>query len=431
MLKTDINSPTGLHRRILTLFLVLLSFFINIVCASDSSLQQGIKKAQDMLQKGEIAKSLFMAKSLINAPNKNNVIYPSRVDSISFVNIYGIIGKAYLQLRDYSQSFYYHQLALDLAQTLHSSNCEADAYNNLAVLFYSQKKRLQAEKYLNLALAINLKNKRNAQAKQNYNNLGVVYFENHDYKKALYFLDKSFKNTSPHDILDRSLILTNMSQIYYDTGDYNTALSTLESARALQTKVPFSPDMLQTELNYMMALIRTGQQSKVKPMIKRIAATIKSVNDPSVKFNSYEYLADVCFAMKDSLQGLRYILKYVSLRDSIQNNTDNKQLEQYRQLYDLELLRKKNINLSQSLNILKLKAERRKLLFAIGISFSLVIAILLLWILRQRERLRKYEYLSFRKQERTMAEEIDYKNRQLTSYTLEQAAGNTLSQSIV
>lgn len=222
-----------------------------------------------------------------------------------------------------------------------------------------------------------------------------------------------------------------MSQIYYDTKDYNRALSTLEDARAMQAKVPFSPNMLQTELNYMMVSLRTGQKQRVKQMMRRVVPAIRSVNDPSVKSNSYQYLADVCFAMKDSLQGLHYVLEYVSLRDSIQSDTDNRQLEQYRQLYDMESLRQKNISLAQSINILELKAERRKLFFVGGISVAFVLASLLLWILRQRERLRKYEYAAFKKQEKTMTDEIAYKNRQLTSFTMEQAAGSMLSQSIV
>ncbi|MFV0468483.1 MAG: tetratricopeptide repeat protein [Dysgonomonas sp.] len=390
---------------------------------------QDVKEAKDLLSKGEIAMSLKITNSSIDKiQHKKSPINKS--DSTLLIRLFNLSGNAYQQLGNYSRSFSYYQKGLDIARKMELDSDMANIYNNLSSLCYDMKDLEQSKTFVELALALNKKQNNKKDIIKNYNNLGVFYFNQKNYNKAHDYLLQAFKIIPDSDRLGKSLVLTNISQIYYDQKKFAKALTTLQQANSLQSEIPFTIDMVQTQLNTIMALVQLGKMKPAQQLMQKAEQKIEMIETPTVKSNSYEYLADICFTMKDSIQGLRYLLAYHALNDSIKNEAENRLTKQLIQTSEMERLQYNNSQLAQSLDIMKLETQRRQLLFGGGLFIAVICALFLLMILRQREKLRKYERLEFKKQEKNMVEKIDYRNRQLTSYTMEQAAGNILMQKV-
>lgn len=192
----------------------------------------------------------------------------------------------------------------------------------------------------------------------------------------------------------------------------------------------------------------------------------------AMQANAYEQMADICFNLGDSLAALRNILRFMPLNDSLQRADNNSQLQQLLVAYDADRLKQHNTNLAQKVDIYRLKAEGRTRLLAVAVPLLVVLIVLvvLLWrrmrtdraknkliseqqqqlliyeqqerereqqeMLRKQEEMRRKQEALKRKQEEMaqrqeeMSLELDHKNRQLTSYTLDLAAVNEFHQHV-
>lgn len=386
-----------------------------------------LKEAKVMLGKGEIAKSLYIAKQMVEQLNAQSGNKAQK--DYYLVEAYNIAGTVYYQLEAYTQSFYYHRLAMGLALKNHSDRQLAATYRLISIVYYKERDYDRVTLYLRKALAINLKYGVRQEIIKNYNNLGLVYFDRSDNKTALYYMNRAMQFIDKNDLLSCSLVLTNISQIYFSQGDYASSLNILRQAMQLQSGIAFAPDMLQTQLNTVSALLKLGRKDEARMMLKNVDRRVAKLHVPSVKSNSLQYMADMSFVMKDSLQGLRYLLAYYKLDEN--QRSQNNQTSQLIKVFDMEQLQQRNLQLSQQLKIVNLKEQKRKLLLGGGLFIFAVVAVLLVFILRQSERLRRYQKEEYRNHEQTMTEEIDYRNRQLTSVTMEQASVNLLHTKIL
>ena len=72
-----------------------------------------------------------------------------------------------------------------------------------------------------------------------YNNIGAVYYSQHDFDNALKYLKKSLSIRKKHFELDHPIIADSYNNIglaYYYQGDYNKAVKYLKKALAIFEK---------------------------------------------------------------------------------------------------------------------------------------------------------------------------------------------------
>lgn len=186
-----------------------------------------------------------------------------------------------------------------------------------------------------------------------------------------------------------------------------------------------TPEKLQAWLN--MALVKTmlGKHREAARMEKNIYSALDGMPLP-VRVNSYRQLAEINFISGDSLAGLRDILTHEQLADSMENGKDEAYLQELLVEYDSERLRQSNSILRQNVRMRGYMLYG-SVVFAVLLLFMLA---LLFWKMRndrrknalineQRRRLQRYEKEEHERQQRALSLEIDHKNRQLTSYSME------------
>lgn len=357
---------------------------------------------------------------------------------------YNLTGKAYLSLGNSTQALMNFQKALQTAKRIGSERLQASINNNLFEIYYERKDFKNAISLLEQSLEYHLRVNDSLNILTNYNNMGLFFYETGQYDKAIQHLKKAYSYTNPTDFLHRSQIYTNMAEVYFIQGHLTDAETELKNAIRLQENCNTTANILQTRLNMATLKAVMGKKQESLQWQNEIVRSLTGTTPLKQKAYAFLQLADTRFIMKDSIQGLRYLLTYEMLNDSLKAVSNNAQLQQLLVAYDTERLQQNNERLQQSLNISQLKVKNRTLTVYGSIAFATILAILLVFLLKkmksdrekkriidlQNEQIAQYERREHERQKQELTREIDHKNRQLTSYTIDLAANSEFHQQI-
>ena len=248
-------------------------------------------------------------------------------------------------------------------------------------------------------------------------------------------MDEALRYTPKGDRLGRSLIYTNRAEVFCGLGDYTRADAELSKASRLQKGLRFNSDILQTMLNTAYVKAMLGKNDDARHMVKLIHTCLPKT-PLTVQTRSYRQLTDISFILGDSIEALHNILKYEETGDSVWNDNSDEQLRQLLVAYDSERLKNQNSRLEASVDIYRTIASRRTLMVFVVAVFLVILAVLIVLLLLriradrrknrlinlQRDRLLLYEQREHERQQREMTNQLDSKNRQLTTYTIDLAS---------
>lgn len=425
------------------LLFVLYLFFVPALCLSaHNGIKVKVIQAKNWSEKGETAKSLFQLNHVIEE-SKNQIL--SRDDSVWLMNAYQINAENYKNLGNQSQALSYYRQAIQIVkrQLHHPKLTEfynrklGELYNNVFGIYYTQREFQQATDLELTALDISTSAHDYGAMRNNYNNLGLVSYEQGQYRDALRYMDRALAVVPKDNKIAISMVYTNRGEVFYAQRKYKEAEAELKQALALQASSPFDIQMLQTQLNMALIKARLHKSQEVKVYQRRIYKMLSQL-PLSMKANSYRQLAEINFVIADSVAGLRDMLLSEACGDSIRKYSNESQLQQLLIAYDTERLQLSNASLAQSV-------KGRNAIILISVVFLVILCILLIVLFRrmeadrrknemisiQQQQLHQYEQEENERQQHQLSLEIDHKNRQLTSYTIDLAAVNEFHQKII
>ncbi len=394
-----------------------------------------LQLARQLTQKGYAASSLLTANRIIDYLRQNAA---GRADSLALAKAYTLNGQNYHSLGNGEQSLHYYRMAEQIARKLNDKRLLARIYNNIFGIYYTSHEYSHAETLVNQALEINLENKDSTDVCNNYNNLGLLCYERGDYQRALTYMEKALEYTDGDDFLSRSLVHTNMGEVYFVQDMFEKTEAELTLAMALQRRVGFDLRMIHTDLNMALVKAKLGKRGEAMEIMRKTERRLQSQPRYMEIGDAYRQLAAVYFEMGDSIAGLRKLLKSEAFTDSLTKNNSNAQLQQLLVAYDAERLQQSNARLQQSLEIYRLMVSNRTLTIYGGVLLAAILAVFIVILIRrmkadrrknrlimeQRERLAAYEREENERKRQELSLELDRKNRQLTTYTIDLAANN-------
>lgn len=420
-----------------------------------------VKEGERLSERGETARSLMVLNRYIESFAYAKA---SRADSLLLTRALMRNARNYEDLGNQHQALVLLQRALSIAKRTADKRHLAALYNNIFAIYYSLREFDQAEDLLQMSLQLSIAAADSMSIRNNYNNFGLVCYERGQYDKALAFMDQALAYAPRADRVGMSLIYTNRAEVFTRQNRLSQAERALQKAIDLQRGHQRDNRTVQTRLNMTFLKARLGKRTEALTMQHALYQTMPHL-PLAMQVNAYEQMADICFNLGDSLAALRNILRFMPLNDSLQRADNNSQLQQLLVAYDADRLKQHNTNLAQKVDIYRLKAEGRTRLLAVAVPLLVVLIVLvvLLWrrmrtdraknkliseqqqqllIYEQQERereqqemrrkqealKRKQEEMAQRQEE--MSLELDHKNRQLTSYTLDLAAVNEFHQHV-
>lgn len=421
-------------------FLVLLALSLgaNHANAAIGRAAKDYASAKQLAQKGETAKSLLILNRLSDSLS---AVLKSHADSLLLIDVYTLNGQNYRTLGDMEKSLSLYREALSLAQTMRDKQRYANLCNSIFAIYYSARRFSTALDLLKKSLQVNLQLGDSANIRNVYNNFGLVAYEQRQYNKALQYMDKALSYTPENDLIGQSLVFTNRAEVFVSQGKYGEAETELHKSIRLQQSLPFDERTMQTSLNMAYVKAKLGKRHDADAIVRRIKDSIR-FTPLTAQSHAYRQLTDISFLLGDSIGALRHILKYEELGDSVWRDDRDAQLRQLLVAYDTERLRHSNDTLSASVDAYRTIVGQRTVIACVIAAFLIVLAALLvvLWlrmksdrqknllINSQNARLLAYEQQEHERKQREMTQQLDNKNRQLTTYTIDLAAINEFHQ---
>lgn len=415
--------------------LLLISFFVTGAYSQRLLPDENqIANAQKLYSAGEQAKCLLMTNNIIDS--YNSIKDKSHSDSVILMKAEYLCGQANISLGNNVRGLSLLKSTANYAKCLGDTKFIAKVYNSLFYVYYNALDFTQALDLLNTAIDLSQADKDIYNLTRLYNNRGLVYYVRRDYAEALKNMQKALDYTSANDNVERSQIYTNMAEVYYVQKRYVDTEHILELALDELKGKNITSNTIQTYLNMALVKARLGKYSETKDLQNKLYGVLQKLALPA-KVNSIRQLAEIDFIIGDSIKGLRNMLAYDELADSLQKQDNNSQMQQLLVAYDTERLTQHNEALKQSLRAKNIVVYGSVVFMIMVVGFSV-----LLWlkaredkrkgmlIAEQKEQLLKYEQAEHERQQKEMTLELEHKSRQLTSYTIDLAAVNEFHQKI-
>ena len=261
------------------------------------------------------------------------------------------------------------------------------------------------------------------------NNLGIVYASTRRYDKALETYNQTLDlgHNSPEAQVSAYI---NIADLYFQQGKFRQAEHFLAEGLKIPQKGIKVSSQAQLYLNMALLGVVQDDRQMATAYADKANGLLPRLPRPA-QINALAQIADIHLNLADSITALRYIIRYETVRDSVQANIDNAQLQKLLVAYDTSRLKAKNENLALALSrrTIFIWASVIIILFAIGLIVTLVLKRRAekrsdRIISRQQEQLLELEKERAERERIIQQRIIEEKQRQLLSFSTEQAASN-------
>lgn len=348
-----------------------------------------------------------------------------------------LIGDNYYSLGIYNRAAELYNEAVAEARANGFEELTADNLNALFRVYYMNSETERAADLLESAAEIYRRLGVRHKQRNVLNNMALVHFARGDVDSALKLLFEALEiartvddPTTP-DAAEK--VTVNIGEAYYRLGEYVKSEKILSEGLANIADKPDSWTKLHMAASLARAKAKLGKKNEARALravIDRCIPTTQPAKQPDI----YSSLAEIEFLTGDSIQGLRDLLRSRALTDTIESRRNAGVLRQLLVVYDTERLQSRNEALQNSV-------KNRTIIISIAIvAFMLLLGLLLaLWaklrtdrIVRlQSERIAEIERIEHQRKEEQLIDEIDTRNRQLTSFTIDLAAVNEFHGHII
>lgn len=436
---TPINPEAAFRRAILrrlSPLLLLLCGYVGAVFAQSARSEAVLAKATGLYDRKEYAASLQAIENFLYADDGKTHAAPlAPADSIFLPDLLLLEGENFFALGIYQRAATLFESALKTADATRQPLKSAKICNALFKVHYETGNYTFATDLLTRALSIYSRAGDTEGQCKILNNIALIHYRKKEYGKSLEYYNRALR-MSGNDSVAMSKINTNIAETYYIQGDYSRAAQYLDRAVALNGFRYDTSEALQAWLNKALLLAQTGK----RPQALAIAADVErnmSKRTPERLVDTYTQLSEIKLATGDSIAALRDILRARTLSDSLSATRGNDQIRQLLALYNTERLQRHNADLEASV--------RRRNLTIVGITIaSLLFVAFAIYLVRriradrrknalirrQSEQLMEFERREHGRKEKEYREELDHKNRQLTSFSIDAAAISELHKRI-
>ena len=200
----------------------------------------------------------------------------------------------------------------------------AQSYNNIGVIYYNQGNYAKALEYHEKALDIRERvlGPNHPDTAQSYNNIGLVYYNQGDYAKALEYYGKAldiYERVLGTDHPDTAAAYCNIALVYHGQGDYTKALEYHRKALDISERVlgPNHPDTARSYINIGVVYKRQGDYAKALEYYGKALDIWERVLGPDHPYTaaSYNNIGLVNCEQGNYAKALEYHKKALDIRE--------------------------------------------------------------------------------------------------------------------
>ncbi len=302
------------------------------------------------------------------------------------INAKSGMGAIYFYKADYPKALKWYYDALHDFDHYNNDTLKAAVLNKLAGVFYKLKDYSKALTNLHQSLKLKEKIGDSLALSKTYNNLGNVYADLKKYDTALYYYKKDLEiSTKNKNLFNVAISNTNIASVYREMGNYNQALEHIHAALKIDSAANdlYGIAADYTELYYVYFDLK--RYNKAKAYMLEALDIARNIHADDIELTVLKDLSNFYEKTGNHQKALSWYKKQAALKDSILNDTKNKQIIDAEKKYETQ---KKNMEIQQ-LKLEKIEYKSRLKIYLI-LTISLILIIILLFVFfKQRVKTNK------------------------------------------
>lgn len=369
--------------------------------------------------------------------------------------IFTMLAKYYVLQNEYTVALNYYLKARDYFDKNNDSDNLSATYNGLGILYFEMGDYDNCIANFNKAYDIYIKKEDKRGLGIFYANMGNVYMIKEDFIKAKEYQEKSLATfTTLKDTVSIVSSMINISNIDSSLKNYDSSLKMLDEALLLSETINNTRLKERILLNYGIVYSETNQLGKAKTYLTEQIELTKSINFPRGELDALSKLADIAKAENKYKEYAIYTSSYYKLKDSVYGYEVKQKIEELKWANEFEKSELEKNLLKSKYDIEKERSNYLTFSIILTVFVSLlIIGFVWLFYRNNKKSLQISKFENDRLQENILREqinnekekaenellklksqqqelELDSKNREITSISVQLIAKNKLMSEI-
>lgn len=354
--------------------------------------------------KGDFPEALKYMKHLIP-------IQTSMGDSIGLSKTLNNIGSVNAKIGNWEEAANYFMESLRIKEGIKAPKMTiAMAYNNLGNIYSDINNYQESEVFYKKAIEINLEIADTSGLGLVYGNLARLYRKTDNYPKAKQLLFQSIRfERIAGNLKDVSGNLTSLGTLYADQKNMDSAIYYYDRAIETGLVAGSSYEVLFGQKSKAEILLRTGAVNEAHQLGLEALKGLEMVQSKEMKKEVLYLLSQTAERLHKPQQSLEYFKQYSSLKDSLLNESNARNINELKWKYEDE---KSDLLITQLKNKNSME-QKRKMLAYILFGISLVLIGVLIHSLYLRNKLLAEKEKTLHSQKEMQKMELDLKAQEL------------------
>ena len=362
----------------------------------------------------------------IDAYKKGLPIANQLNDASLKASILNVLGVAYYHLSQYGIALENFLQALKLAEELNQPRHLANIYTNIGLVYHDQNDLDRALDYYEKALVKGEQANDIRMLGRVSNNIGIILNTKKLYDGAIIYYEQSLKHKEKvNDELGVSATQQNLAVVYKNLGNLEKANELLEEARKTKESLGDMIGLIQVYDTKIGILIRQKRFKEADELMSASMGILEEMGAKEPYINLYNRYKEFHFAKGQYQMAEEFQAKKDSVKEELINETRSNQLATLQSLYELD---KKETEIKLLQNDRDRQALQQKVTLILIAGGLLVLIILGGWYYQRQKQQRKFfmaqqklneaEIQNALLRESELKRELEFKNRELTAYTI-------------
>jgi tetratricopeptide (TPR) repeat protein len=382
-------------------------------------------------QEGHYVKAFEIFNDLLGI--SDSVGYNRKVDWRRKAYLNNVLGLIYKELGEYDKALALYYESLAICDSVNWVEGASTVLINIGVLYELTGNTKQAIDILNESKIIAESHGLTPRLFDIYINMMDIFIKTQSYDSALFSgqraLDIAIENNNPYD---QAFVETGFGKLYSKQGSYSNAIKSLDKGILISIKHGFDEVQLESLIELAGVYRKMGKYTNADSVLfSAMEIDIRS-RIPRLYIKLLLEKSMISSDKGDFQSAWEQHRRAVFLQDSISSSWENVKYSEIETLYHMKLQKQRNVVLEKNLSIKQLQVEQQKFFMFISVGFLLVLTWLVILFYRKRrfehktnlllreqnEKIKNQEKIIRLKNEEGFRQELDYKNRQLTAFSL-------------
>jgi len=327
----------------------------------------------------------------------------------------------------YSQALEYHQQANRIFSQLNEKTLLADNYNDLGIIYYQNMDRKASRKQYDQSMRLYQTLNNKIGLGETYGNIGHLYEKQQRYDSAFYYQRKALTAYSTADHKGgMAKIYENLGSIFEDLAQYDSARVYFDKSLVLYKTVNNQVSSIEVINNIGDILRKTGDYTAGLVYSRQALQMSVETKNEYQQASAYRDIAKSMNLLGKNDSAYHYMELSRKYLLNIYSDQNNRQMSFLQIIYDTD---KKNDEIARLENAHKLNVI---ISIAVVVVVLLLVLMGLLTISRQRLKLRENTAIADKNKQINLAqqEQLELKSRELTTHTLQVIQHNQFLESM-